>query len=169
MTWPKCFPNKRQRGQGVCPGLSLRPGSMYTGERYCETHHPCDAGSTTPEQTQFPGEKRGVSVPAARAAGRCLERPQVFTCPGRQQAVITALWGWQGVYTWYTPGTCGLFWKSTQTGMGGEEHRGQGAPVMAEALPNGKGYTGKRKRPRSIAEGPKHGRCRDEVKRCGSM
>lgn len=51
--------------------------------------------------------------------------------------------------------------------MGGEEHRGQGAPVMAKALPNGKGHTGRRKRPRSIAEEPKHGRCRDEVRRYG--
>ena len=32
MTCPKCFPNKCQRGQGVCPGLSLRPGSMYSGK-----------------------------------------------------------------------------------------------------------------------------------------
>ena len=94
-------------------------------------------------------------------------RPRVFTYPVRQQAVITAAGGWQGVYTWYTPGMCGLFSKSTQTVMGGEEHRGQGAPVMAEALPNGKGHTGRRKRPRSIAEEPKHGRCRDEVWRYG--
>lgn len=47
--------------------------------------------------------------------------PRVFTYPGRQQAVITAAGGWQGVYTWYAPGTCGLFQKSTQTVMGGEE------------------------------------------------
>ena len=89
------------------------------------------------------------------------------TYPGRQQAVITAAGGWQGVYTWYAPWACGLFWESTQTVMGGEEHRGQGAPVTAEALPDGKGYTGKRKRPRSIVEGPRHGKCKDEVWRYG--
>lgn len=116
------------------------------------------------------GPPRTVCSPgSSRAAGRRPARPRVFTYPGRQQAVITAAGGWQGVYTWYAPWACGLFWESTQTVMGGEEHRGQGAPVTAEALPDGKGYTGKRKRPRSIVEGPRHGKCKDEVKRCGSM
>lgn len=81
MACPECLPNKQQRGRGVCPGLSLRPGSMCPGKRYCETRPFSDAGSTTPEQTQFPGEKRGVSVPAARAAGRRLAHPRVVYLP----------------------------------------------------------------------------------------
>ena len=96
-----------------------------------------------------PGTSPGVYLPRAATGG------------------YNRRWGWQGVYTWYAPWACGLFWESTQTVMGGEEHRGQGAPVTAEALPNGKGYTGKRKRPRSIVEGLRHGKCRDEVWRYG--
>lgn len=33
MDCSKCFPNKQQRGQGVCPGLSLHPGSVCLREK----------------------------------------------------------------------------------------------------------------------------------------
>ncbi len=64
MDCSKCFPNKQQRGRGVYPLASLCIlAPCAWGKRYCETRPLSDAGSPTPERTQFHGEKYGVSVP----------------------------------------------------------------------------------------------------------
>lgn len=138
MACPECFPNRQQRGRGVCPGLSLRPGSMYPGEGTVKLTPSVmralrpQGGRSSPGETEaFPFRLPGPQGGVWHVPGCFLPR----TATGGYNRPV-GLAG--GIYLVYSGDRAACFGSQLKRSWAGGECRGRGTSATAETLPNGK-------------------------------